>query len=133
MGEMGALTGTAQGLPLLRAGWEESCEQGAGHGPGVLRTWDQADLFLRRPCGAQGGVGPFAAAEQEVRAHAVIVAGAADEAEPRLARAVFIVAQKRLGNVQRRGGGALGNIAFMTENGKRLRECSVHADHAPSR
>lgn len=36
--------GTAQGLPLLRAGWEESCEQGAGHGPEVLRTWDQADL-----------------------------------------------------------------------------------------
>ena len=49
------------------------------------------------------------------------------------ARAVFIVAQKRLGNVQRLRGGALGNIAFMAENGKRLRESSVHADHAPSR
>ena len=87
----------------------------------------------RRSRGGGGAVWVLGAAEEIVGAHAVIVAGAADEVQPRLARAVFIVAQKRLGNVQRRRSGALGNIAFMTENGKRLRECSVHADHAPFR
>ena len=45
--------------------------------------------------------------EEIVRAHAVIIARAADELEPRLARAVFIVAQKCLTDVQIRRHGAL--------------------------
>ena len=82
--------------------------------------------YARRLGGLPVSGRPAAAAEQVVGGHAVVVAHAADEGKPRLARAVFIVAQQRLTYAEVGRGLALADIFLPAQRRERLGKGSVH-------
>ena len=65
-------------------------------------------------------------AQQIIRRHAVIIAGAAHEAKARLSCAVFIMAQQGLADAQVRGGLPLADIASLSQGGKDLGKIAFH-------
>ena len=103
-------------------------------GQGQLRpVGDGADLLQKgqgRLERAGRRVLAVAAAEQIVRRHAVIVAGAAHELQSGLARAVLIVAQQRLADAEIGRHRALAQIPLSAQGRERLGKASVHGMHS---
>ena len=66
------------------------------------------------------------AAQQVIRRHAIVIAGAAHKAQPRFPRAILVVAQQRLADAQIRRRLPLADVASLPQGGKGLRKITFH-------